>query len=92
MFEGGHFVRVETSSPSYSTPMGIHVGDSEAAARKAYKGIARVEPHKYAPEGIYLIIPTTDGKRALVIEIDKGRVMEIRGGSRPAVEYVEGCL
>jgi hypothetical protein len=27
----------------------------------------------------------------VVVDADKGRVTQIRGGQRPAVEYVEGC-
>jgi hypothetical protein len=37
------------------------------------------------------VIRTADGKRAVVIETDQGKVVAVRGGLLPAVEYVEGC-
>jgi hypothetical protein len=46
---------------------------------------------RLSPAGHYLTIVTSDGKRAVVIETDGATVVAIRGGLRPAVEYVEGC-
>lgn len=91
MLEEGRIVRVETRSAHYSTPSGVRVGDTEALAQKAYAGRAVRKPHKYSPRGHYLVISTADRKRAVVIETDEGRVVAVRGGQEPAVEYVEGC-
>jgi hypothetical protein len=91
MVEGGRVVRVETKDPRYVTPSGVRVGDTEARARDAYVGRATVTPHKYSSTGHYLVIKTTDGRRAVVIETDEGKVVAVRGGQEPAVEYVEGC-
>jgi hypothetical protein len=91
MIENGRVVRVETRSAAYVTPSGVRVGDTEAAAREAYAGRAVITPHKYSASGHYLVIRTADGKRAVVIETDEGKVVAVRGGQEPAVEYVEGC-
>jgi hypothetical protein len=90
MIENGRVVRVETKSRAFATPSGVRVGDTEAAAMKSYGGRARVTPHKYSAAGHYLTIPTSDGKAAVVIETDGSTIVAIRGGRRPAVEYVEG--
>lgn len=70
---------------------GVHVGDAEASARQAYAGRAVITPHKYSPSGYYLLVRTADRKRAVVIETNEGKVVAVRGGQQPAVEYVEGC-
>jgi hypothetical protein len=72
--------------------VGFELGSPRQLSRTVYEGRAQIQPHKYVPDGSYLIIPTKDGKRAVVVEIYEGKVMEIRGGTRPAVDHVEGCL
>ena len=69
----------------------VRVGDGEEAALRTYAGRSQVLPHKYSDTGKYIVVATSDGKRAVVVETDQGRVTQIRGGQRPAVEYVEGC-
>jgi hypothetical protein len=91
MIENGRVVRVETRSPAYTTPSGVRVGDTEASARQVYAGRAVITPHKYFPGGHYLVVRTTDRKRAVVVETNEGKVVAVRGGQQPAVEYVEGC-
>lgn len=91
MVEKGRIVRVETKDARYATLSGVRVGDSEEAALKTYAGRSQVMPHKYSDTGKYIVVATSDGQRAVVVETDKGRVTQIRGGQRPAVEYVEGC-
>jgi hypothetical protein len=91
MVENGRIVRVETKDARYATLSGVRVGDSQDSALATYAGRARVMPHKYSDTGKYIVVATSDGKRAVVVETDQGRVTQIRGGQRPAVEYVEGC-
>lgn len=91
MVEDGRIVRVETKERTYSTPSGVRVGDTEEDAMRADAGRADVRPHKYTTSGHCVVLLAADGKRAVVVETDKGRVVAIRGGLRPAVEYVEGC-
>lgn len=51
---------------------------------------ARTGPHKYDPDGKYLILRKGTGK-ALVFETSKNRLKKVRAGLKPAVDYVEGC-
>jgi len=91
MIEAGKVVRVETHQGRYSTPSGVRVGDSEESARNVYGQRAVARPHKYLQGALYLIVYTADRDAAVVLEIVNGRVVSIRGGLIPAVEYVEGC-
>jgi hypothetical protein len=70
---------------------GVRVGDSEESARNVYGQRAFARPHKYLQGALYLIVYTADRDAAVVLEIVNGRVVSIRGGLIPAVEYVEGC-
>jgi hypothetical protein len=87
----GRIARVETKDARYATLSGVRVGDSEETALRTYAGRSQVLPHKYTDTGKYIVVATSDGQRAVVVETDQGRVTQIRGGQRPAVEYVEGC-
>lgn len=69
----------------------VRVGTSLDRIKAMHPHI-EVEPHKYDDEGHYLILNTDDGHAALVFEESKGKVTDVRGGLKPAVEYVEGCL
>lgn len=91
MVEEGRVVRIETRHSRYATVSGVRVGDTEVSARRVYAGRAVIKPHKYSTTGHYLVVSTQDGRRAVVVETDDGRVVQIRTGQQPAVEYVEGC-
>jgi hypothetical protein len=92
MVEAGRVVRVETNRARYSTTAGVRVGDTVMKVRDVYSAGAVERPHKYVGDGEYFIVHTSDRKRALLIEIVEGKVVQIRGGLVPPVEYVEGCL
>jgi hypothetical protein len=53
MIEDGHFSRVDIDARGLSTTEGIHVGDSEAQARKVYGARLKIEPHQYIEGGHY---------------------------------------
>ena len=91
MVEGGLVVRVESSKATYATEAGVRVGDTLARARAAYSGLAAERGHQYVEDGQYLVAYARDRSRAVVIEVVEGKVVQIRGGLEPAVEYVEGC-
>jgi hypothetical protein len=91
MVEGGRVVRVETEQASISTDRGVRVGHTLAQVRREYPDRIVERRHQYADDGSYLIIYTTDRRRALLLEVINGKVVGIRGGVLPAVEYVEGC-
>lgn len=52
---------------------------------------AIVAPHKYDPQGQTVVIRSPGRPRAVVLETGGGRIIRIRAGLQPAVEYVEGC-
>jgi hypothetical protein len=52
----------------------------------------QVVPHKYDPQGHYLIFPTADNEAGIVMEIGDDKVADIRPGLRPSVDHVECCL
>lgn len=87
MFEG-QMARVDTTSRSYRTAEGARVGDTEARIKQLYRGRVTVEPHKYI-DGHYLIVGTK--KSAIIFETDGKKVLMIRAGRYPEVEWVEGC-
>jgi hypothetical protein len=72
---------------------GIGVGSSEADVRKWFAGF-RAEPHKYeAAPAKYLTAPNgASGDPALRLEIGQdGKVRLIHIGTKPVLNYVEGC-
>lgn len=88
----GVLTRAETRDPRYATASGIHVGDSLAQALKAYGRRATVTPHPYFDRGKTLTIYSPDRRFALVIESnDGGRILTLRGGRLPDVQWLEGC-
>jgi hypothetical protein len=64
-----------------------------AASGRAHAPATEVEPHKYT-DGPYLVLhPAAAAGSAyrIVFETDGRRVTRHRAGTRPQVEYVEGC-
>ena len=69
----------------------VRLGDAFADVRARQPSL-KIQPHKYDPNGHYLIQKSADGKNAVVLEESGGRISAIRAGVEPSVEYVEGCL
>ena len=90
MVEQGLVTRAD-ADPGIKNSAGVAVGMSLARVKVLHPKI-RVEPHKYDEEGHYLILPSANGQAALVFEESKGKVTDVRAGTEPSVEYVEGCL
>jgi hypothetical protein len=93
MVENDTVVRFDVESPGIRTVEGAGVGDLEADVVKLYGAGIEVSPHKYTgPEGHYLTVtPPGDTLHQIIFETDGQKVVHMRAGSRPAVEYVEGC-
>ncbi len=92
MIEDGHFSRVDVDAPGLSTTEGIHVGDSEAQARRVYGARLKIEPHQYIEGGHYLTVRSHDGRYGMRFETDKGRIQSFYAGRFDAIQLVEGCL
>lgn len=89
MVENATLTRGETE-PGIANSLGIAVGDSLQSVTSAHPE-ALVSPHKYDPDGHYVLFRSPRGERAIVLEIRGGTVTLIRAGLEPAVQYVESC-
>jgi len=86
--------RIEVDSSAIPAGRGARVGDSEARVKTLYGPRVSVEPHKYLPNGHYLVVapvPPTDSNFRLIFETDGSRVTSYRAGRLPQVQWVEGC-
>jgi hypothetical protein len=92
MIEDGQFSRVDVDAPGLSTTEGIHVGDSEAQARRVYGARLKIEPHQYIEGGHYLTVRSHDGRYGTRFETDKGKIQSFYAGRFDAIQLVEGCL
>jgi len=93
MVEGGKIVRVEVRRGDVATSAGARIGDSEERIKTLYPN-ASASPHKYTPGGHYLTVGPASGADSafrIIFETDGKRVTTYRAGTRPQVEYVEGC-
>ena len=91
MVVGETVARVEVDSGTIVTDRGARVGDSEERIDSLYRGLVRVEPHKYT-DGHYLVVtPAADSTRRIIFETDGNVVTRYRAGRMPEVEWVEGC-
>ncbi|MDR2220662.1 MAG: hypothetical protein LBE24_08810 [Methylobacillus sp.] len=89
MVEQGTITRAESVKP-IATAIGFTVGSSLAEVQKKYPQ-AVLKPHAYT-DGHYVILTSKDEKSALLMEENEGKIMVIRGGLVPSVNYIEGCL
>lgn len=92
LFEANRIARIEIYDGQFATFSGARVGDTESDIRRIYGARVKVEPHKYDPNGHYMIVSSDDKKYALVFETDGKTVTDLRTGLVPAVHYVEHCL
>lgn len=92
MVERGRIARVDVDTAGVRTAAGAGIGDTEDDIQRLYRGRVIVTPQKYG-EGHYLIVTPNpaDSSYAIVFETSGGKVTRYRAGSRPQVEYVEGC-
>jgi hypothetical protein len=92
MLQNDTIARLEIRDRSLATTAGARVGDSEASVLALYRGHVTTQPHKYLPNGHYLVVTTpADGSLRLVLETDGKQVTTLRVGREPEVEQVEGC-
>jgi hypothetical protein len=88
----GVVTRMETRDARYLTVSGLRVGDEVQKVRQVYGSRLSVRPHAYFERGLVLAVYSPDRQFALVMESnDAGRIVTLRGGRVPAVEFLEGC-
>lgn len=88
----GVVTRMETRDKRYLTVAGVRVGDEVKRVRQIYGQRLSVAPHVYFAGGLMLTVYSPNRKFALVMESnDSGRIVTLRGGLVPAVEFLEGC-
>jgi hypothetical protein len=93
LLEGKRVVRIDVHG-RFRTASGAGVGDSEDRVKALYAGRIVLQPHRYDPDGHYLVyMPVDNADRAygLVFETDGKVVTMYRAGLRRAVAWVEGC-
>ncbi|MEO8624754.1 MAG: hypothetical protein ABI625_26965 [bacterium] len=93
MVEAGRIARVEIRSGTLATDEGARIGDTEQRIDSLYAHRVTVTPQKYT-KGHYLTVTPqapSDSAYRIVFETDGSHVTGYRAGTRPAVEYVEGC-
>lgn len=86
--------RIDVDSGHVATGLGARIGDREWRVRDLYLSRVAVQPHKFLPNGHYMIvspIPPTDSGMRMVFETDGERVIRYRAGRLPEVMWVEGC-
>ena len=93
MIENDSVARFDVENPAIRTREGAGVGDLEADVVQRYGSAVTVTPHAYTgPDGHYLTVtPPGDTLHRIIFETDGRKVLHIRAGQRPAVDYSEGC-
>jgi len=92
VIDGKILARVEVAKAGVLTREGVGVGSTEAQVLARYRGKIRTKPHQYDPKGHYLAYFAEGSGRGIVFETDGKRVVMVRAGRRPEVEYIEGCI
>ena len=91
MVEQGVVTRGDALDATIPNSLGIALGTSYGVVTQRFPLVV-IEEHVYYADGHYLIFRSPDGRRAVVLEEEGGRIIEVRAGLEPSVEYVEGCL
>jgi hypothetical protein len=92
VIDQGLVTRAETRDARYATVRGVRVGDDVKKVRQVYGQRLSVRAHAYFERGLVLAVYSPDRRFALVMESnDAGRIVTLRGGRVPAVEFLEGC-
>jgi hypothetical protein len=93
MVEQGKVARIEVVEGAVQTSKGARIRDTEERIKRLYPNQVTVSPHKYT-DGHYLTVmppANADSAYRIIFETDGSRVLRYRAGTRPQVEYVEGC-
>lgn len=101
MVENGRITRIEiwpvavdpaSRTSTVTTTMGIGLGSSEDAIRRAYRSRLKVQSAPYDDAGHWFIVNDADKRHGIVFETSAGKVTSFWSGQYPALTYIEGCL
>ncbi len=90
----GHIARIDVHTIDVKTAQGIGTGATLAEVQEKYAGPRlTVTPHKYAdaPRSHYVRLADLEPSRGIVFEVVDGKVVSMRGGRIPEIDWVEGC-
>lgn len=90
----GHIARIDVHTIDVKTAQGIGNGATLAEVQEKYAGPRlTVTPHKYAdaPRSHYVRLADLDPSRGVVFEVVDGKVVSMRAGQIPEIDWVEGC-
>lgn len=90
MVVGGIVTRADAEA-GVKNILNVRVGDSLESVKRKYP-FAKIELHKYDPEGHYVIIKSRRPGYAIVLEESQGSITSVRAGMEPSVHWVEHCL
>jgi hypothetical protein len=91
MIVGDTVRRVDVRAGDVTTDRGARIGDPESRILELYADDLERMPHKYAPDGEYLVTSSPDSLSRLVFETEADTVTRMRVGLVPQVLWVEGC-
>jgi hypothetical protein len=89
MFVDNQLARVSLDSPAHATRSGARTGMTVAQVQAIYGGRLRAASYQ---DGDWLLLFSTDRRRALVMATDGAKVIQISAGEADAAQAVEGCL
>jgi hypothetical protein len=90
MVEKGVITRAD-ADPWIANSLDLALGAQLDEVRKKYPK-AVIEPNHYDSNSLDIMIKSPDGKSAILLNEEKGRIVGIRAGLFPSVGYVERCL
>ena len=83
--------RVDVDTQEVRTERGAGIGMASGQVEQLHGGSAERMPHKYEPDGEYLIIAGATANTRLVFETAVDTVRTMRAGLMPEVLWVERC-
>lgn len=83
--------RVDVDSPDVLTDRGAGIGMTTARVVELYRAGLEHMPHKYEPDGEYLVVAGTRSDTRLVLETALDTVRTMHAGLMPEVMWVERC-
>lgn len=85
-------VRIDVKNPEIKTTQGFHLGSNADTVKTLNKGKIEAYPNKYeADKETVVVTPKEKSNLRLVFDTDGKKILYMRAGKTPEVEYVEGC-